>query len=160
MSEVLEILLLGVFATVAIDIWATFSNKVLKLPRTNWAMVGRWLAHIPSGQLAHSSISSAPEIRYENALGWMFHYFIGIVYAVFYIVFVVLILGSHPSLLSAWVFGLITILSPWLIMQPSLGMGFCASKAPQPNMVRLQNFFIHSIFGVALYYGWLWGANA
>ncbi len=160
MDGILKVLFLGVFATVAIDIWVTFSNRVLKFPRTNWAMVGRWLGHIPSGRLAHSSISSSPEIHHENTLGWVFHYFIGIVYAVLYILIILFVLGGEPSLLSAWVFGLATIFSPWFIMQPSLGMGFCASKAQKPNMVRLQNIAVHSIFGVALYYGWLWGANA
>jgi len=160
MDEILKILLLGVFATVVMDIWATFSNKILKFPRTNWAMVGRWLGHIPSGQLVHTSINSAPEIKNENAIGWAFHYLIGTAYAAFYVFLVFFALGGQPSLLSAWIFGLATILSPWFIMQPSLGMGFFASKAPQPNMVRLQNFAIHSIFGAALYYGWLWGINA
>jgi hypothetical protein len=58
------------------------------------------------------------------------------------------------SLRAAWLFGLVTILSPWFILQPVLGLGLCAVKAPKPNMVRLQNFAIHSIFGIALYYGW------
>ena len=160
MDGVVKILVLGVFATVVIDIWATFSNKILAFPRTNWAMVGRWLGHIPSGRLAHSPISSASEIRNENAMGWAFHYFIGVVYAAFYAMLVLYGQNGQPSLLSAWLFGLATILSPWFIMQPSLGMGFCASQAPKPNMVRLQNFAIHSIFGVALYFGWLWGVNA
>lgn len=160
MASVLQILLLGVFATAAIDIWATFSNKVLKFPRTNWAMVGRWLGHIPNGKFMHDPVSAAQEISYEEVLGWMFHYFIGIAYAAFYVLIVFLVLNGEPSLLSAWVFGLVTILSPWFIMQPCLGMGFFASKAAQPNLVRLQNFFIHSIFGIALYYGWVWGANA
>jgi len=160
MTGILEILLLGVFATVVIDIWATFSNKVLKFPRTNWAMVGRWLGHIPGGQFAHSPIGEASEIQHENALGWAFHYFIGIVYALVYVIFVRFFLDGQPSLVSAWTFGLVTILSPWLIMQPALGMGFCATGAPQPNRVRLQNFAIHSIFGVALYYGWVWAKVA
>lgn len=160
MLFVFKILALGIFATVIIDIWATFSNKVLRFPRTNWAMVGRWLGHIPNGQLTHSAINSSPEVQHENILGWAFHYLIGAVYALFYFAFVAFALGGKPTLLSAWIFGLITILSPWFIMHPSLGLGICASKAPKPNMVRLQNFFIHSIFGVSLYYGWLWGANA
>lgn len=160
MEFLFKVLLLGVFATAIIDVWATFSNKILKFPRTNWSMVGRWLGHIPSGQLVHGSISLSPEIQNENIFGWAFHYFIGIVYAAFYIMLVMFALEGRPSLLSAWVFGLVTIVSPWFIMQPSLGMGFCASKAPNPNMVRLQNFAIHSIFGIALYYGWLWGENA
>jgi len=147
-----KIIFLGLVATVAIDIWATFSNKTLKFPRTNWAMVGRWLGHIPNGKLIHNAINTSPKIKYENTLGWLFHYFIGFLYAGFYVALVTLYQADEPSVLFAWLFGLVTILSPWFIMQPSLGMGICASKAPKPNMVRLQNFIIHSIFGLALYY--------
>jgi len=158
MEFIIKTVLIGVFANVAIDLWATFSNKLLKFPRTNWAMVGRWLGHIPSGKLTHHPISTSPAIRFENIIGWAFHYLIGIVYAFLYFVLVSLALDEQPSALSAWLFGLVTILSPWFIMQPSLGMGICASKAPKPNMVRLQNFALHSIFGLALFYGWLWSS--
>lgn len=155
MDIAVKVALLGIFATIAIDTWATFSNKALNLPRTDWAMVGRWLSHIPTGKLVHNSIRSTSQANHEKLLGWTFHYCIGIVYAALYTMIVLLILDGQPSLASAWVFGMATILSPWLIMQPCLGMGFCATKAAHPNKVRLQNLAIHSIFGTALYYGWL-----
>jgi len=154
MELIFKIIFLGLVATVAIDIWATFSNKVLKFSRTNWAMVGRWLGHIPNGKLTHNAINSSLKIKHENVLGWLFHYFIGILYAGFYITLITIYQADEPSVLSAWLFGLATIISPWFIMQPSLGMGICASKAEKPNIVRLQNFVIHSIFGLALYYAW------
>lgn len=159
MELVVKIVVLGIVATIVIDIWATFSNKVLNFPRTNWAMVGRWLGHIPHGQLVHCPISDATEIANENAMGWAFHYFIGILYAIVYGLLVLLVLNDTPSLLFSWGYGLVTILAAWLIMQPCLGLGFCASKAPKPMMVRLQNFTIHTIFGVTLYCGWVWGIN-
>ncbi|MBV1914519.1 MAG: DUF2938 domain-containing protein [Pseudomonadales bacterium] len=155
MEVAIQILIVGVLATVAIDIWATFANKMFKLPRTNWAMVGRWLGHIPSGKFTHISISSSPTIKYENTVGWVFHYSIGLSYAALYIGLVFTFLDGIPTLLSAWVFGLVTILSPWFVMQPCLGMGVCAVKAPEPNLVRINNFIIHSIFGIALYCGWI-----
>lgn len=160
MEFIFKTIFIGIVATIVIDLWATFSNRVLNFPRTNWAMVGRWLGNIPSGRLIHVSISSAPEVMRENLLGWVFHYFIGVVYAFIYICIIVLLMKSEPTILSAWLFGIVTILSPWLIMQPSLGMGICASKAPNPNMVRLQNFAIHSIFGLTLYYVWVWSDYA
>ena len=155
MHEVIRAVVAGIFATIAIDIWATFSNKILKLPRTNWAMVGRWIGHIPSGKFVHHPIGSSLPIKNELFMGWVFHYLIGMTYAAIYVVYVFLVLDRAPTLVSAVVFGLITILSPWFLMQPRLGLGICAAKATQPNMVRLQNFIIHSIFGVALYYGWV-----
>ena len=156
MQDLATFILIGIFATATIDLWATFSNKVLKLPRTNWAMVGRWLGHIPKGKLVHSPISNAEQLPYENITGWAFHYLIGIAYALIYFLLVVGILNLPLSLLSAWLFGVSTILSPWLIMQPCLGMGFCANRAPWPTGVRLQNFALHSIFGIALYLGFMW----
>jgi len=154
MYVVIKILAVGLFATVIMDLWATFSNRILKFPRTNWAMVGRWLGHIPNGTFFHHSIGNASEIKYENSLGWAFHYVIGIIYATLYIAMVVWVFEGYDSLLTAWIFGLVTILSPWFILQPALGLGICAVRAPKPNMVRFQNFAIHSIFGIALYYGW------
>jgi len=154
MDVLVKILVIGIFATVIMDVWATFSNRVLKFPRTNWAMVGRWLGHIPKGKFFHYSVSDSPEVRYENCLGWAFHYFIGIVYATFYVAMILWGFDGSESLISAWIFGLVTIISPWFILQPALGLGVCAVKAPKPNMVRFQNFAIHSIFGIALYYGW------
>lgn len=88
-------------------------------------------------------------------MGWCFHYFVGMVYAALYVLVVSSVMDGVPTLLSAWVFGLVTILSPWFVMQPGLGLGICAVKAPRPNLVRVQNFIIHSIFGIALYIGWV-----
>jgi hypothetical protein len=61
---------------------------------------------------------------------------------------------GQPTLVSAVLFGLITILSPWLLMQPALGLGMFATKAPKANLVRLQNLIIHTIFGLVLYYSY------
>lgn len=155
MEESIRTLVMGIFATIAIDVWATFANRVLKLPRTSWAMVGRWIGHLPTGKFAHDPISASPPIRNELLIGWVFHYAIGVVYAALYVAYVVAVLEGIPTLASAWIFGLITIVSPWFIMQPALGLGFMAARAPHPNRVRLQNFIIHSIFGGALYYVWV-----
>lgn len=154
MEIFIQTLLLGIFATAVIDVWATFSNRVLKFPRTNWSMVGRWLGHMHGGKFVHNPVSSSPKIKNENILGWLCHYFIGTVYASVYALYVYWHLGGMPTFITALLFGLLTILSPWLIMQPGLGLGFFAAKAPNPNFVRLQNFCIHSIFGVALYFVW------
>lgn len=154
MESVIRIISTGILATIAIDAWATFANRVLELPRTNWAMVGRWVGHVPRGRIAHTPIAASAPIKYELLLGWIFHYLIGIVYAATYFSYVHAAQAGVPTLGSAFTFGLITILSPWFIMQPGLGLGICATKAPRPNLVRLQNLVIHSIFGLALYYGW------
>jgi hypothetical protein len=40
--------LIGVMATIVMDLWALVVKHVLHLPATNWALVGRWLGHMPS----------------------------------------------------------------------------------------------------------------
>lgn len=152
MHQVLSALTMGLTATVAIDLWATFANRVLGWPRTNWAMVGRWIGHMRDGQFMHASIGSAKPIGHESLVGWIFHYATGCIYAVLYVIYVNVVQAGQPTLGSAVLFGWVTILSPWLLMQPALGLGVCAWKAPRPNLVRLQNLIIHTIFGLALYY--------
>ena len=154
MENALRILVMGITATVAIDLWATFANRVLGWPRTSWALVGRWIGHMRDGQFTHASIGSAPTIAHESVLGWVFHYVVGCVYAALYLVYVSAAQMGQPTLVSAVLFGLVTILSPWLVMQPALGLGICASNAPRPTLVRMQNLFIHTIFGFALYYSY------
>jgi hypothetical protein len=154
MEYALRVLVMGVTATVAIDLWATFANRILGWPRTNWGLVGRWIGHMRAGQFMHISIGSSPPIVHESILGWAFHYVIGCIYAALYLTYVSAAQMGQPTLVSAVLFGLVTILSPWLLMQPALGLGICASKAPRPTLVRLQNLIIHTIFGLALYYSY------
>lgn len=154
MEQALRALAMGLTATVAIDVWATFANRVLGWPRTNWRMVGRWIGHMPGGRFTHVSINSSPSIRHELAIGWAFHYVVGCIYAALYLMYVDAAQMGRPTLGSAVSFGLVTVLSPWLLMQPGLGLGICAARAPRPNLVRLQNLIIHTIFGLALYYSY------
>lgn len=152
MEQALRILVMGITATVAIDLWATFSNRVLGWPRTHWGMVGRWIGHMRYGRFTHTSIGSSAPVVHESLLGWVFHYVVGCLYAAIYLACVHVAHEGQPTLMSAVLFGWLTILSPWLLMQPALGLGICASKAPRPTLVRMQNLIIHSIFGLALYY--------
>jgi hypothetical protein len=48
-------------------------------------------------------------------------------------------------------FGAATTLVPYLVMQPSFGLGFAASKTPNPNQARLKSLMTHTVFGVGLY---------
>jgi hypothetical protein len=151
MEQALHILVMGITATVAIDVWATFANRMLGWPRTNWAFVGRWIGHMRDGHFTHASIGSSLPIAHEAVLGWVFHYVVGCIYASLYLIYVSTAQVGRPTLVSAVLFGLVTIVSPWLLMQPALGLGICASKAPRANLVRLQNLIIHTLFGLALY---------
>ncbi|MDH5544434.1 MAG: DUF2938 domain-containing protein [Gammaproteobacteria bacterium] len=145
------VLVVGVVATITMDIWAVFLSKSFKLPTTNWAMVGRWLGHLPKGRFMHRPISSSSKINHELAVGWVFHYVVGLAYAFVYLI----IVQDSPSLMSAITFGLATVSVPWLILQPGLGYGCFARLAPKPMVSRLISLSMHSVFGIGLYLGWV-----
>ena len=99
----------------------------------------------------HTSINNAPQKRAECTVGWIAHYVIGTGYA---LVLVALVSGNwlgQPTLLPALIFGVGSVLVPYLIMQPSFGLGIAASKTPQPMQARLRSLMVHTAFGVGLY---------
>jgi hypothetical protein len=155
MELTIQGVLIGVIATIGMDIWAAIVKHVLRLPTADWAMVGRWFGHMPRGALVHRPISKSAPIPNELVIGWIGHYVTGIVYGLAYLYIVRILLLSEPSLNSALIFGLITLLAPWFIMQPAMGAGLFATKTPRPGLMRLINLSMHAIFGVSLYVGWL-----
>ncbi|WP_292200837.1 DUF2938 family protein, partial [Mesorhizobium sp.] len=76
---------IGIGATVFMDVWAIILNKAFGLPRPNWGMVGRWVRHLPE-KVFHDDISQAALYTHEKALGWAFHYLVGILYGVILVV--------------------------------------------------------------------------
>jgi hypothetical protein len=153
MRFMLEGAYIGIVATVCVDIWAAVAKYILGLPTADWAMVGRWFGHIPRGVFVHRSISRAPAIHNERAIGWIGHYLIGAAYGFAYLYIVQVFLHGEASFVSAVGFGLATLVAPWLIMQPAMGAGVFASRAPKPTVVRLVNFSMHAVFGASLYLG-------
>lgn len=152
LPEASTVLFVGIVATAVLDLWALALNRVLGLPRTNWAHVGRWVAGLTSGAVRHESIAAEPSVAYERAIGWSTHYLVGVVYAALYLVLSAA-WSRTPDVHSATLFGAVTVAAPWLILQPGLGAGYFASRAPKPNRTRVLNLLSHLVFGVGLYFG-------
>jgi hypothetical protein len=153
LPEALRILATGIAATAILDIWSLTLNRAFGLPITDWGHVGRWVAGLPSGDFRHTSIAAAPDVARERFIGWSTHYLIGVVYAAGYLI-ALAAMSRTPSFASAMIFGLATVFAPWLILQPGLGVGYFASKAPRPHVTRTLNLVSHLIFGAGLYFGW------
>ena len=149
-------ILIGLGATLVFDLWALFLKKAFKIPPSNICMVGRWLRYMPQGTFQHANIGSSPRKTGECVIGWIAHYMIGVTFA---IVFVALVRSGwlqHPTPIPAIAFGLITALAPFFIMQPLFGLGFAASKTPNPGQARLRSLMNHAAFGTGLYlFAWL-----
>ena len=151
-KAVIEALVVGIIATLATDLWQRLL-QIAGVPPANWALVGRWVAWMPRGVFVHRTITATPSIRGELAIGWGFHYVVGIAYAAVYLAITRLVLASGPTLVSALVFAIALLVAPWLVMQPALGLGFMAAKAPHPSATRIINISGHAAFGFGLYLG-------
>jgi Protein of unknown function (DUF2938) len=144
-------IIMGVGATVLLDLWALLLFRSFGFPQPNWAMVGRWFGHLPAGQFFHDDIGRSPAICRELQLGWLVHYGVGILFAA-----VTLLIGGaawarSPGLLLPLIVGLVTVGCGWFILQPGMGAGIAASKKPERNRIRLLNILGHMVFGFGLY---------
>jgi len=150
-ETLIRTLLIGIGATVIMDIWAVFARRELRIPSSDWAMVGRWIGHFLQGQFRHDSIAKALPVRGELAIGWATHYATGIAYAGLIIAIFGLDWARAPTLGPAVLVGVSMLIAPFFIMQPGMGSGIAASKTPKPNLARLRSVMNHLVFGVGLY---------
>jgi hypothetical protein len=150
-SHILGAIAMGFGATLVMDFWNLFLKRAFGIPSLNYCLLGRWLRHMPEGTFRHASITAAPQKPFECKVGWIAHYTIGVVFA---LVFVVLASGdwlARPTLLPALLYGIGTVVFPFFILQPSLGLGIASSRTPNPTQARLKSLVTHTVFGIGLY---------
>ena len=147
---ILRMVVIGVGATALTDIWAQFL-RLFGFPKPNWAMPGRWFAHLPRGRIWHDDIAKSEPVAGELAIGWICHYLVGIAFAGI----VLAIAGAgwtrNPTFLPALIVGWATIGCGWFILQPGMGAGIAASRTPRPSRARLHSVVNHLVFGIGLY---------
>jgi hypothetical protein len=144
-------ILIGIGATILMDLWAMMLHFAFGQPKPNWAPPGRWFRHLARGKLFHNSIAAAEPYEHELALGWIFHYLVGILYGVIFALIVGPAWFAAPTLLPAWVWGIVTIAGGWFLLQPGMGLGWAASKTPNPTKVRVLGLIAHTVFAIGLY---------
>lgn len=148
---VLKGAMIGTGATALIDLWAMALNRGFGLPRPNWGLVGRWVWHLRDGKVFHDAIGNAAPYSGELALGWAFHYAVGILYGVV----LALLVGSgwfeQPTFVPAFILGIVTVGAGWFLLAPGMGAGWASSRAPNPTKVRVLNLVSHTVFALGLY---------
>lgn len=133
------------------DGWALLARRLFHIQGLDYALLGRWIGHLPRGQYHHERIASASPVRFERALGWAAHYSIGITFALLMLAIWGLDWARSPTLLPPLLVGFGTIVAPWFVMQPAMGAGIAASKTPNPLAARLRNLATHAAYGAGLY---------
>ncbi len=151
MNQLMYALIVGAGATLLIDLWSMARKHLFGIPPPDYSLVGRWLGHMPSGRFRHDRITDAPFVRGERMLGWAAHYLIGVAFAGLLLEIVEPEWIHQPTIVPALLVGVLTIAAPFLLMQPGMGAGIAASRAPRPGAARVQSLITHSIFGLGLY---------
>ncbi len=144
--------LIGLGGTVLMDLWAILLSFLPGLSKPNWAPVGRWFWHLRNGTVFHDDIGKAEPYAHELALGWIGHYAVGIIYGFLPLVIAGTAWLATPTFLPAFVVGIVTVGAGWFLLQPGLGIGWAASKTPNPNKVRFLNLVSHTVFAAGMYW--------
>ncbi len=142
---------IGLGATLFMDLCALVLKRAFSIALPNYCLVGRWFCHMPQGTFTHASIANASQKPLECAVGWISHYIVGAIYALILVALVSDSWLARPTLSPALLFGVCTVLVPFLIMHPSFGLGIAASRTPDPTQARLRSLMAHTAFGVGLY---------
>lgn len=147
---ILRTLLIGVGATLVMDLWALVL-KQFGVPSLNFAMLGRWLGHLPEGNWIQPSIAKTAPVQGERLMGWFAHYSIGVAFAAVLLAAFGLDWARSPSLLPALFIGVVTVVAPLFILQPALGAGIASSKTPAPLFNCIKSVVTHIVYGFGLY---------
>ena len=132
------------------DFWAMFLRRAFNIASLNFCLLGRWLLHMPEGVFRHDSIAAASPKPRECAVGWIAHYLIGATLAVGLVMLAPAWL-ERPTLLPPLLWGLVTVVMPFFVLQPSFGLGIASSRTSHPARARLRSLMTHTVFGIGLY---------
>jgi hypothetical protein len=155
MNPILELsvraLVMGIAAAALMDAWGFLLRRGFGVTTLDYALLGRWIGHVPKGRLFHERIASAEPIPGERPLGWLAHYAIGVAFAALLLAVAGLDWARSPTIWPAMAVGLGTIIAPWFLMQPGMGAGVAGSRTADPTATRLRNLATHAVYGAGLY---------
>jgi hypothetical protein len=153
MNYLINTLITGLAATAVMDVWGMLRKPLLGMPAADYRLVGRWVSYFARGRFRHDAIAKAPPMAGEIATGWVAHYLLGLAFAAAFIQLAGPEWWAHPKAWAALAFGVATVLVPFCVMQPAMGLGIAASRSPRPWPARVQSLLTHAIFGLGLYLG-------
>lgn len=152
---VIHAIILGTVATIVMDLFAALQKRAFGIGSLDYALVGRWIGHIPKGRAIHRPITQSTPVMGEAAIGWAAHYLIGVTFAAGYLALTGKIEGAAFGPFAPILFGAATVAAPFFLLQPALGAGIAARRMPNPWIARMRSLSAHLAFGVGLWIGTL-----
>lgn len=150
-SHILGAIAIGLGASLLMDLWNLFLKHAFGIPSLNYCLLGRWLLHMPHGVFRHAAIGAAAAKPLECPVGWVAHYSIGVSLGLGFIVAGPSDWMARPTLPPALLYGIATVVFPFFVMQPALGLGVAGSRTPNPLQARTKSLATHTVFGIGLY---------
>lgn len=150
-SQLSLAVVIGAGATLTLDLWNLALSKGLGVRSLDFCLLGRWVAHLPRGVVRHTDIAAAEPRPGECVVGWVTHYAIGAGLAMLFAVGRGVSWLRPPTLLAAVLFGIATVVFPFFVLQPALGLGIASSATRRPAQARLKSLMTHAVYGVGLY---------
>ncbi len=149
MNFFIEAVLMGLFATLFMDVTSTIlgKSKIIK-QLISPEIVGRWTLYMLKGKFIHKDIQESPTLKNEKPAALLSHYLIGIALAGIYLLLEIQIPSIRQQMWVPLAFGIATVLLPWFWLFPSIGIGLLASKAPEKSSYIITSLVNHTNFGI------------
>ena len=136
----------GLLATILFDLYNYSLNFAYGIDKPKWNLLGRYFLGYKENKFIRKNLIEDEEIENELLWGYIFHYIIGLIYG---IVFVILnfLLFDYPSIFLAYIFGFITVIGGWCFLMPFAYMenNFHNQTLHCFHIKKLQ-FFLHLLF--------------
>ena len=143
----------GLFATIIFDLYQLSLNYAYGIEKPKWNLLGRYFLGYKEGKFIRETLIDDEELYNELFWGYFFHYLIGILYGIVFVI-INFLLFDYPSILLAYIFGFSTVLGAWCFLMPfAYNLGFFASKSEQKANLLAQNLIAHFVFGTGLFIG-------
>ena len=149
---VLEMILMGVFATYLMDLASGFLIKrnVIK-SFIKPEIIGRCFLYLFRGIFIHKDINKTPALINEKFWAVASHYLIGIALSGIYLFMELKIPIIRNQIWMPLIFGIATVILPWFWLFPSIGIGFLASKSPDRLSIIKTSLVNHTNFGLGFF---------
>ena len=133
------------------DLWQRLLKLTYGINPSDWKIIGRWFIYLVLKQKIYNpNIENESAYNNELMIGWIFHYFIGVVYSFGFFILMEYYNVFKATLIDGLIFGLVTLVIPWFFMLPVLGKGFLAMKTPRPLFISSLSVWSHVAIGIAI----------
>jgi len=147
-----ESILMGIFATYFMDMIGSFLvRKKIIDSLVEPEIIGRWFLYLFKGKFIHEDIRRTPSVKNEKLWSFISHYLIGIILAGVYLFLELKVPMIRENIWISLIFGIATVLLPWLWLFPGIGIGFFASKTANQYRYLKTSFVNHTNFGLGMF---------